>query len=262
MKKLKKYYELYLKPVNFFYVAALTYYSILALIPGLSILFHVLGWFNILPSTLHDFLLNIMPLESSKQIIDFVYYKQNSSIVYSSFIFIISLFIISSGILRFIKYLNQIFKINKHSSILLKIRAIIVSLFLILTLGILLILLMLILPVITNKLPVFIYYLVLYLCYFVIHFIMLYIIYKLCLYKDIRFKYIYKGIIFFSFTGSLLYLLFAPLVKIFANNYKSLGPLASISSLLIFLYIYFAILLISLNISLIEYKKMLNLFCT
>ncbi len=258
MKKIIHLYQKYLQPVHFHQCAALAYYSILALIPGLSLLFHVIGWFHISSTQLYLFIKQIIPLKNAEQLIDFVYQQQHHSMLLSSVIFITSLLIISSGILNLIHYINQTFKLKEHKTLLLRLRSIIVALFLILTLAFLLILFMFILPVITKKLPIFLYYCALYLCYVLIHFIIIFIIYKLCLYKDIAFKYIYKGIIFFSVIASLLYLLFSPLIKIFANNYASLGPLSGFASLLIFFYIYFVILFISLNISLIEYKKMLE----
>ena len=248
MKKLYSLYKTYIYPVEFNKCAALSYYSILALIPGLSILFLFVRFFNVSSYEIQTFLSSILPLESVKPIVNFVIHQSQTSIFTTIIISISSLYIISQGVYIFIKYINSMFSFEEQSYLQLRVRAFFVSLFLIFALALLLISLMLILPKIATNLSVFV----------AIHFIVIFLLYKFCMLKNVKLKYLWKGLFFFSTTASILYFLFSPFIQTFANNYASYGPLAGFASILIFFYVYFVLLLISINISLFEYQKMIK----
>lgn len=258
MKKLYSLYKTYIYPVEFNKCAALSYYSILALIPGLSILFLFVRFFNVSSYEIQTFLSSILPLESVKPIVNFVIHQSQTSIFTTIIISISSLYIISQGVYIFIKYINSMFSFEEQSYLQLRVRAFFVSLFLIFALALLLISLMLILPKIATNLSVFVYYLLLFILYVAIHFIVIFLLYKFCMLKNVKLKYLWKGLFFFSTTASILYFLFSPFIQTFANNYASYGPLAGFASILIFFYVYFVLLLISINISLFEYQKMIK----
>ena len=258
MKKLIQLYNNYIYPIPLDKCAALSYYSILALIPGLYILFYCVQLFHISLPGLRLFLNDILPLESVNQIIDFVIYQSKTSFVSAIIVIISSLVIISNGVYVFVKYINSLFKFKDMSALKLRIRAFFIALLLILTLAFLLIALMIILPILTNKLPLFLYYLSLFLIYVLIHFIVVLLLLKFCLTKNLKLKILWKGMLLFSVSASFIYLLFSPFIKIFANNYSSYGPLAGFASILIFFYIYFVLLLISVNLILITYKNNLT----
>jgi len=158
MKKLYSLYKTYIYPVEFNKCAALSYYSILTLIPGLSILFLFVRFFNVSSYEIQTFLSSILPLESVKPIVNFVIHQSQTSIFTTIIISISSLYIISQGVYIFIKYINSMFSFEEQSYLQLRVRAFFVSLFLIFALALLLISLMLILPKIATNLSVFVYY--------------------------------------------------------------------------------------------------------
>lgn len=253
MKKIIALYKRYIAPIPLDKCAALSYYSLLALLPGLYILFYCVQLFHISLPGLQNFLNQILPLSSVKQIIDFAIKQTQTSKITAIVVIISSLVILSQGVYVFIKYINNLFSIQEASFLQLRIRAFFIALFLVMTLAFLLIALMFIFPILTNQLPIFIYYFILFLIYVLIHFILVLLLIKFCLLKNISFSILWKGLLFFSITASLLYLLFSPFIRIFANNYASYGPLAGFASILIFFYVYFVLLFIAVNISAIEY---------
>jgi len=91
MKKLYSLYKTYIYPVEFNKCAALSYYSILALIPGLSILFLFVRFFNVSSYEIQTFLSSILPLESVKPIVNFVIHQSQTSIFTTIIISISSL---------------------------------------------------------------------------------------------------------------------------------------------------------------------------
>ncbi len=181
IKKIITIYNTYIAPIPLDKCAALSYYSLLALLPGLYILFYCVQIFQISLIGLQDFLMEILPLSSVEQIIAFAIKQTQTSWITAVVVIVSSLFILSQGVYVFVKYINSIFSIQKSSYLQLRIRAFFISLFLIMTLAFLLIALMFIFPILTNELPLFLYYFVLFLIYVLIHFIVVLILYIFCL---------------------------------------------------------------------------------
>ncbi len=258
MKVLINLYKKYISSLDFSKCAAMSYYTILALIPGLYTLFLIIDVFHISMNSVETFLLQIMPLESVKSLISYTINISHASIYFTIVVLVSSVFILSQGVFVFLKHIKQEFNIKHNNFILLRIKAFFITIFLIFILAISIVILMFLLPLFTQNISEIYYYLILYAFIFIIHFIITSILYKLCVTNKVGFKTIYKGILFFTVIASMLYLGFSPFIRVFTNNYARYGPLAPIASTLIFFYLYFVLLLLSININLNEYKKMIK----
>jgi len=239
----------------YLFPSSFSFYMLFALVPAFSILVLLLNIFNVDVNILYKYIYAFLPDSSSSDLVSFLSATPSLGDGISIIItFIISLFVISRGILVFMNVINTLYKHNNDISIAKKtMLSVISSITIMICLMGVVIIDLLLSHIIADYDDVFSF-----LKYFVMFLLLilgLTVLYFLGSDNKIKIKHSFLGALCASFGTTLVIFVFNIYTAYFVNYNSTYGPLSWLIVLLVLFRIISTFIYLGLIINVINYKE-------
>jgi membrane protein len=226
-----------------------------AIVPAFTSLTLLLNLLNVDESILYKYIYEFLPTESSNDLVEFLSYSPSVGAGISIIVtFIVSLFVISRGIVVFIDISSSLYKYKNNMNIIRKgLYSFFVSLGLVISLFVIVLLDVVLSSVLSDYDRVFSF--LKYLLIFVVMSFILLILYMIGLDKNMKKKHTVLGSLCASFGITLLLFLFNIYTVYLVDYSSTYGPLSWLIVLLVLFRFISMIIYMGLIINVINYKE-------